>query len=119
MANILICDDAEFMRKSLRKIVESAGHNVVGEAQDGIFCINLCNQLNPDIILMDITMPDMDGIIATKKIVEKNKNVKIIMVSSMGTYEKVLEAIQCGARDFIVKPFVPQKVIECIAKYTL
>lgn len=117
MANILICDDAEFMRKSLQKIVEAAGHTVVGEAQDGIFCVTKCNQLHPDIILMDITMPDMDGIAATKKIVENNKDVKIIMVSSMGTYEKVLEAIQCGAKDFIVKPFEPKKVIECIAKY--
>lgn len=117
MANILICDDAEFMRKTLIKILEGAGHKVVGEASNGTFAIMKYTETKPDIVLMDITMPDMDGITATQRIMEKDPTAKIIMVSSMGTYDKVMDAITSGAKDFVVKPFVPQKIIECINKY--
>lgn len=117
MANILVCDDAEFMRRTLAKILEGDGHKVIGEAGDGSLCISAYKRLHPDIVLMDITMPDMDGITATKEIIAADPGARIIMVSSMGTYDKVLEAIQSGAKDFIVKPFEAGKILECINKY--
>lgn len=117
MAKILICDDAAFMRMTLVKIVEGAGHTVVDQAGNGRDCILKFKEWHPDIILMDITMPDMDGIEATKEIVALDPTVKIIMVSAMGQQEKVFAAISAGAKDFVVKPFEPHKIVECIGKY--
>lgn len=117
MARILICDDAAFMRMTLVKIVEGAGHTAVAQASTGKECIEMYSLFKPDIILMDITMPDMDGITATKNIVALNKDVTIIMVSALGMQAKVFEAIAAGAKDFIVKPFEPDKIVSCIAKY--
>lgn len=117
MAKILICDDAAFMRMTLVKIVEGAGHTVVDQAGNGRDCILKFKEWHPDIILMDITMPDMDGIEATKEIVALDPAVKIIMVSAMGQQEKVFAAISAGAKDFVVKPFEPHKIVECIGKY--
>lgn len=117
MAKILICDDAAFMRTTLVKIVEGAGHTVVGQAENGRDCILKYKEWRPDIILMDITMPDMDGIEATKEIMAIEPSVTIIMVSAMGQQEKVFDAISAGAKDFVVKPFEPSKIVACIGKY--
>jgi len=117
MANILLCDDAMFVRQALRKILEPAGHTIVEEAASGKECIEKFLISNPDLILMDITMEEMDGIEATSKIKQINPNVKIIMVSAMGQQEKVFQAIASGASDFIVKPFQPDTVIQCVKKY--
>ena len=117
MASVLICDDAMFMRASIRKMVEAEGFQVVAEAGNGAECIAAYQSFHPDLVLMDITMPDMDGITATKKIKEIDQNAKIIIVSALGLQEKVFEAITAGAKDFVVKPFEQQTLIQCIKKY--
>lgn len=117
MVKVLICDDAIFMRQSIKKIVEAEGYYVAAEAGDGQECIDKYAQVKPNIVLMDITMPDMDGITATKKILEIDPAANIIIVSALGQQAKVFEAIGAGAKDFIVKPFKPEKIIECIKKY--
>lgn len=117
MATFLVCDDAMFMRHTLTEILKEAGHTVVAGAESGVECINLYQMLQPDIVLMDITMPDMDGITATSKIIEYDPNAKIIMVSAMGMQDKVFQAISAGAKDFVVKPFEKARFLSCIAKY--
>jgi two-component system chemotaxis response regulator CheY len=117
MARILVCDDAAFMRLTLKKILEPAGHQIVAEAANGEECIQRFKEYRPEIVLMDITMPDMDGIEATKLIKEIDKDVTIIMVSAMGQQAKVFEAFTAGAKDFIVKPFESEKILECVNKY--
>lgn len=117
MARILICDDAAFVRLTMRKILEGAGHQVVAEASTGAEGVARHKEYKPDIILMDITMPDMDGIQATTLIRSSDKRVVIIMVSAMGQQAKVFEAVTAGANDFIVKPFDAQTIIECLKKY--
>lgn len=116
MARILICDDAAFMRQALIKLLKEE-HEIVAEAADGRECIEQYVKTVPEIVLMDITMPDMDGIEATKKIVEIDPKAKIIMVSAMGQQDKVLSAIAAGAKDFIVKPFEPERIKQCIQRY--
>ncbi len=117
MANLLICDDAMFMRAAIKKTVEEAGHSVVAEAGTGVECIEEYKTWKPDMILMDITMPDMDGIEATKRIIAEDPNAKIIMVSALGQMEMVVRAITAGAKDFIVKPVDNDKLTSCIKKY--
>lgn len=117
MANrILIVDDAAFMRMMIRDILSKNGYEVVGEAQDGAQAIEKFKELNPDLITMDITMPEMDGITALKEIRKLDTNAKVIMCSAMGQQAMVIDAIQAGAKDFIVKPFQADRVIEAIKK---
>lgn len=113
---ILICDDAMFMRTILKGLLVDNGYEVVGEAENGRMAVEKFNQLKPDLILMDITMPEMDGIEALKKIKEADPNATIIMCSAMGQQAMVIEAIQSGAKDFIVKPFQADRVLEAVAK---
>lgn len=117
MANIMLCDDAAFMRLTLKKIVEGAGHTVVAEAANGFEAIENYEIYRPDIVLMDITMPDMDGITAVSRIKQIDGAAKIIMVSAMGQQDKVFAAIAAGAKDFVVKPFESQRIVDCIKKY--
>jgi two-component system, chemotaxis family, chemotaxis protein CheY len=117
MANrILVVDDAAFMRMMIRDILTKNGYEVVGEAQDGAQAIDKFKELNPDLITMDITMPEMDGISALKEIRKMDSNAKVIMCSAMGQQAMVIDAIQAGAKDFIVKPFQADRVIEAIKK---
>lgn len=117
MANrILIVDDAAFMRMMIRDILSKNGYEVVGEAQDGAQAIEKYKELKPDLITMDITMPEMDGISALKEIKKLDGNAKVIMCSAMGQQAMVIDAIQAGAKDFIVKPFQADRVIEAIKK---
>ena len=118
MAKILITDDAAFMRMMLRDILTQGGHEVVGEAANGIEACDLYVQHKPDLVTMDITMPQMDGIAALKKIMGDDPKAKIIMCSAMGQQAMVIEAIQSGAKDFIVKPFQAQRVLEAVKKLT-
>jgi len=113
---VLIVDDAAFMRMLLKDIISKAGFEVVGEASNGKEAVEKYKELQPDIVTMDITMPEMNGIEAVKEIKKIDPNAKIIMVSAMGQQAMVIEAIQAGARDFIVKPFQPARVIEAIKK---
>lgn len=115
MATILVTDDAAFLRMSLRKILEAAGHTVF-EAETGVQAIEQYKVLHPDLITMDITMPDMDGLEALSRLKEIDPNVKIIMCSAMGQQEKVVTAIQRGAADFIAKPFQGERVVASVAR---
>ena len=114
--NILICDDAAFMRMMIKDILTKNGYNVVGEAENGVKAIEAYQEFSPDLVLMDITMPEMDGIDALKGIREKDPNACVIMCSAMGQQAMVIEAIQSGAKDFIVKPFQADRVLEAVKK---
>ena len=113
---ILICDDAAFMRMMIKDILTKNGYNVVGEAENGAKAVEKYNDAKPDLVLMDITMPEMDGIQALKKIKEADANAKVVMCSAMGQQAMVIEAIQSGAKDFIVKPFQAERVLEAVKK---
>lgn len=115
MAKILVTDDAKFMRMMLGDIFMKNGHNVV-EACDGSDMLNMYEQEKPDLVTLDITMPNMDGLQAIKQLRTKHPDAKVIMVSAMGQQAMVIEAIQCGAIDFIVKPFNAPRVLEALAK---
>ena len=114
--NILICDDAAFMRMMIKDILTKNGYNVVGEAENGKIAVDKYAELTPDLVLLDITMPEMDGIGALKAIKEKDPNACVIMCSAMGQQAMVIEAIQSGAKDFIVKPFQAERVLEAVKK---
>ena len=112
--NILICDDAAFMRMMIKDILTKNGYNIVGEAENGAKAVEKYAELKPDLVLMDITMPEMDGIEALKKIKAADANASIIMCSAMGQQAMVIESIQSGAKDFIVKPFQADRVLEAV-----
>src|SRR5699024_4576559 len=116
MAKILVTDDAAFMRMQLKDMLTKLGHEVIGEAANGLESVQLNRDLNPDLITMDITMPEMSGIEAVREIRKTDSDVKIIMCSAMGQQGMVLEAIQAGAQDFIVKPFNAERIAESIGK---
>ena len=116
MAKILIVDDAAFMRMMIKDVVTKNGFEVAGEAVNGMDAVDKYNELKPDLVLMDITMPEMDGIQALKKIKEGDGDAKVIMCSAMGQQAMVIEAIQSGAKDFIVKPFQPERILEAVQK---
>ena len=113
---ILIVDDAAFMRMMIKEILTKNGFDVVGEASDGAEAIEKFKELKPDLVTMDITMPEMDGISALKEIKKSDPSSRIIMCSAMGQQAMVIDAIQAGAKDFIVKPFQADRVIEAIQK---
>jgi len=113
---ILITDDALFMRVTLKNILTQNGYEVVGEACNGLESVAMYKSLKPDIVTMDITMPEMDGIAALKEIRSSDPNAVIVMCTAMGQKSMVVEAIQAGAKDFIVKPFQPERVLEAIQK---
>lgn len=113
---ILVVDDAAFMRMMIKDILTKNGYSVVGEADNGLNAIDKYEELHPDLVTMDITMPEMDGITAVKEIRKNNPNARIIMCSAMGQQSMVIDAIQAGARDFIVKPFQPERVLEAVSK---
>jgi two-component system chemotaxis response regulator CheY len=114
--NILICDDAAFMRMMIKDILTKNGYTVAGEAENGLKAVEKYNELKPDLVLMDITMPEMDGIQALKQIKSVDPSASIIMCSAMGQQAMVIEAIQSGAKDFIVKPFQAERVLEAVKK---
>ena len=114
--NILICDDAAFMRMMIKDILTKNGYNVAGEAENGQRAVEKYLETKPDLVLMDITMPEMDGIQALKKIKENDASALVIMCSAMGQQAMVIESIQAGAKDFIVKPFQADRVIEAVKK---
>ena len=117
MANkILIVDDAAFMRMMIKDILSKNGYEIVGEAADGAQAVQLYQETQPDLVTMDITMPEMDGITALKEIKKVNPHAKVIMCSAMGQQAMVIDAIQAGAKDFIVKPFQADRVLEAISK---
>lgn len=114
MARILIVDDAKFMRMTLSNILIKANHEIVGEAENGIQAVELFHREKPDLVTLDITMPEKNGIEALKEIKQQYSDAKIIMCSAMGQQKMVVEAIEAGAKDFIVKPFDENRVLEAI-----
>ena len=116
MKKVLIADDAVFMRTILKSILEKGGYIVIGEAGDGNQAVEMYKSLRPDIVTLDITMPNTDGLSALKLIKEVDPCANVIMCSAMGQQAMVLEAIQNGAKDFIVKPFQPVRVLEAVKK---
>jgi two-component system chemotaxis response regulator CheY len=116
LRTVLICDDAVFMRTMLSDILSNAGFSVVGQAQTGAEAVAKYKELQPDLVTMDIVMPDMGGIEAVRAIVAEYPEAKILMCSAMGQQSLVVEAIQAGARDFVVKPFQPSRVLEAVQR---
>lgn len=116
MANIVVVDDALFMRVMLKNILEQAGHTVVGEAANGAEAIKEYTLKKPDIMLMDITMPVMDGLEGLRGLKVTEPDAKVIMCSAMGQKSMVIDALKYGAKDFIVKPFQEERVLEAISK---
>lgn len=114
---VMIVDDAMFMRLTLKKIVESEGFEVIAEASNGAEAVTLYKTEKPDLVLMDITMPDMDGIEALKQIHEYDNNAEVIMISALGQQNKIVQAIESGAKNFIVKPFEERKIREVLSQY--
>ncbi|HPT69025.1 MAG TPA: response regulator [Syntrophomonas sp.] len=113
---VLIVDDADFMRMMIKDILMKNGYEIAGEATDGNSALQKYKEIAPDLVTMDITMPEMDGVDTVKAIIEYDPNAKIIMVSAIGQQAIVIDAIQAGAKDFIVKPFIPERVLEAITK---
>jgi len=116
MARVLIVDDAAFMRKLLTDALTNGGHEVVGEAGNGIEAVARWQELRPELTTLDITMPEKDGLAALAEIMAIDPSAKIIMCSALGQEGKVLEAVKLGAKDFVVKPFQPPRVLEAVEK---
>ena len=114
--NILIVDDAAFMRMMIKDILTKNGYTIAAEAENGKIAVDKYNEVKPDLVLMDITMPEMDGIQALKEIKKLDGSATVIMCSAMGQQAMVIESIQAGAKDFIVKPFQAERVIEAVKK---
>jgi two-component system, chemotaxis family, chemotaxis protein CheY len=116
MARVLVVDDAAFMRKMVSDALAKGGHEVVGEAGNGVEAIARFQELKPDLMTLDITMPEKDGLSALAEIVAADPSARVVMCSALGQEAKVLEAIKLGAKDFVVKPFQPDRVIEAVDK---
>ncbi|MBC7345084.1 MAG: response regulator [Clostridia bacterium] len=114
--SVLIVDDAAFMRMMIKDILVRNGYEVAGEAENGIMAVEMYKELKPDVVTMDITMPEMDGITAVREIKKQDPQARIIMCSAMGQQLMVMEAIQAGARDFVVKPFQQERVLQALRK---
>jgi two-component system chemotaxis response regulator CheY len=113
---ILICDDAIFMRTMIADILTGAGFEIAGEAESGLQAVERYKTVKPDLVTMDIVMPDMGGIDAVKAIIAIDPDAKILMCSAMGQQSLVVDAIQAGAKDFVVKPFQPARVIDAVQR---
>jgi two-component system chemotaxis response regulator CheY len=113
---VLVCDDAIFMRTMISDILSQAGFEIVGEAESGLQAVEKYKTLKPDLVTMDIVMPDMGGIEAVREICKGDPEARILMCSAMGQQALVVEAIQAGAKDFVVKPFQPSRVLEAVQR---
>lgn len=116
MSKIMIVDDAVFMRKVIRDLLKANNYTDVVEAQDGLEAVEVYREHTPDLVIMDITMPSLDGIQTVKQLVALNPNVSILMCSAMGQEAMVRDALKHGAKDFVVKPFKPERVISAVER---
>ena len=116
MARVLVVDDAVFMRKMVSDALTKQGHEVIGEASNGAEAITQYQALSPDIMTLDITMPEKDGVEALREIVGIDPSARVIMCSALGQESKVLEAVKAGAKDFVVKPFQPDRLAQAVEK---
>jgi two-component system chemotaxis response regulator CheY len=116
MARVLVVDDAAFMRKMVTDALSGGGHEIVGEAANGAEAVQRFQELRPDVMTLDITMPEKDGLTALKEIIAVDPGAKVVMCSALGQESKVLESIKLGAKDFVVKPFQADRVLSAIEK---
>ena len=116
MARVLVVDDAAFMRKMVSDALTKGGHQVVGEAGNGVEAVAQYQALKPEVTTLDITMPEKDGLAALKEIIALDPGARVVMCSALGQESKVLESIKAGAKDFVVKPFQAGRVQEAVAK---
>jgi two-component system chemotaxis response regulator CheY len=116
MARVLVVDDAAFMRKMVSDALAKGGHEVIGEAANGLEAVERYKELAPEVTTLDITMPEKDGISALQDILALDPSARVVMCSALGQESKVLEAIKSGAKDFVVKPFQPERVLDAITK---
>ena len=116
MARVLVVDDAAFMRKMVGDALTGGGHEIIGEAANGAEAVARFQELRPDVMTLDITMPEKDGLEALKDIVALDPDARVIMCSALGQESKVLEAVKAGAKDFVVKPFQPDRILDAAAK---
>jgi len=114
--SVLVCDDAIFMRTMVGDILTQAGFEIVGEAESGLEAVERYRELRPDLVTMDIVMPDMSGIDAVREIVKLDPEARVLMCSAMGQQGLVVEAIKAGAKEFVVKPFQPSRVLEAVTR---
>ena len=114
MAKVLIVDDAAFMRMTIRQMLEKGGHETIGEAENGVEAVKKFIELKPEVVLLDITMPEMNGVDALKNIKQINPAARVIICSAMGQQAMVAQAIQYGAKDFVVKPFEEKRLIAAL-----
>jgi two-component system, chemotaxis family, chemotaxis protein CheY len=116
MARILVVDDALFMRKMVSDALKNGGHEVIGEASNGAEAVDQFQALKPELMTLDITMPEKDGLEALREIIAIDPGARVIMCSALGQESKVIESIRAGAKDFVVKPFQPARVLDAVAK---
>ena len=116
MARVLVVDDAAFMRKVVSDALASGGHEVVGEAGNGAEAVQRYQELSPELVTLDITMPEKDGLEALGEIISLDPGARVLMCSALGQESKVIESIQKGAKDFVVKPFQPSRVLEAVQR---
>jgi two-component system chemotaxis response regulator CheY len=116
MARVLVVDDAAFMRKMVSDALTGGGHEIVGEAANGDEAVQRFQELRPDIMTLDITMPEKDGLAALREIIAADPGAKVVMCSALGQESKVLESIKLGAKDFVVKPFQVERVLSAVEK---
>ena len=118
MTSVLVVDDAVFMRTMLKKLLTEAGLEVAGEAENGEMAVARYQELKPDLVMMDITMPKMDGLEALKEIMRTDPQARVVMCTALGQERTVMEAVQAGAKDYIIKPFKAENVLEVVKKAT-
>ena len=116
MARVLVVDDAAFMRKVVGDALASGGHDVIGEAGNGVEAIDRFRELKPDLTMLDITMPEKTGLEALADIMAIDPSARVLMCSALGQESKVIESIKLGAKDFVVKPFAPERLLEAVGK---
>ncbi len=116
MARVLVVDDAAFMRRVVSDALASGGHDVIGEAANGREAITRFAELRPELTMLDITMPEKDGLQALAEIMTLDPGARVLMCSALGQENKVIESIKLGARDFVVKPFAPERLLEAVGK---
>ncbi|MEG1895788.1 MAG: response regulator [Oscillospiraceae bacterium] len=119
MSKILLVDDAAFMRMMLKDTLKKNGYTDVYEAVDGLDAVGKYDEIKPDLVIMDITMPNMDGLEALRTITTKHPDARVVMCSAMGQEAMVVEAIKLGAKDFIVKPFKPDRILKTVTSFNL
>lgn len=115
---LLVCDDSSFMRSAIIQTLEGAGYTVVGEAETGADAVRMYKELKPDVVTMDVVMPDVSGLEAVREIVSEDANAHIVMCSAVGQETFVSQAIEAGASSYVVKPFGPPELIEAVKRAT-